>query len=346
MAGYTKLFNSILLSTVWDLSVHVKIVWITMLALKDCRHHVLASIPGLAKAAGVTREQCEEALDCFLSPDPDSRSKASEGRRLEEIDGGWLLINGGKYQELQGREDVLARAAERQAKHRARNGKVTPRNAMSQNVTPVTTPSDLISSQLISTPDPDQTRARRAALVPPAIAVENPDPGRETVCPVDLARQAEASGVLAELAEHLGAPIESLRQEAADFQTYWVIGGGVGRRKTGWMRHLRQRIVLQHGSGMLRPLGSLTAAAHRREELAAPAVASPAHETLEEREEAHKNRLRRAKAGEYGEKLAAACEGLAPSRLHSAIDRIVNRRGKKPGPESAHATVTRMMGSR
>jgi len=66
--GYTKLFNEILASTIWQESNHVRLVWITMLAMKDQHHEVMASVPGLAKMANVTREQCEEALKILCAP--------------------------------------------------------------------------------------------------------------------------------------------------------------------------------------------------------------------------------------------------------------------------------------
>lgn len=95
--GYTKLFSDIVMSTVWQEADHVRLVWITMLAIKDRWHGVQASIPGLAKAAGVTFENCEKAIDVLSSPDPHSRTTENEGRRIKKIDGGWLIINGEKF---------------------------------------------------------------------------------------------------------------------------------------------------------------------------------------------------------------------------------------------------------
>jgi hypothetical protein len=58
---------------------------------------VEASIPGLANRAGVTIEETEAALKSFLSPDPYSRTKDYEGRRIKEVDGGWLLLTYNKH---------------------------------------------------------------------------------------------------------------------------------------------------------------------------------------------------------------------------------------------------------
>jgi len=95
--GYSKLFSEIVMSTIWREPNHVRIVWITMLALKDRFHCVNASIPGLADAAKVSIAECEEALRILLSPDPYSRTVENEGRRIKKVEGGWAVLNGEKY---------------------------------------------------------------------------------------------------------------------------------------------------------------------------------------------------------------------------------------------------------
>lgn len=99
MIGYTKLFGSLIGSTVWREPDHVRLVWITMLAMKDRHHNVEASIPGLADFARVSLDKCQEALAILSSPDPYSRSKEHDGRRIEAIDGGWRILNGEKYRQ-------------------------------------------------------------------------------------------------------------------------------------------------------------------------------------------------------------------------------------------------------
>ncbi len=95
--GYTKLFNEIIMSTVWREPDHVRLLWITILALKDKWHVVNASIPGLSDAARITLAECEDALKVLSSPDHYSRSKEYEGRRIEECNEGWTVLNGEKY---------------------------------------------------------------------------------------------------------------------------------------------------------------------------------------------------------------------------------------------------------
>ncbi len=120
MSGYAKLASTLVLSTVWREPHTVRIVWITMLALADATGYVAASLPGLADAARVELSECEEALRCFLSPDRYSRSKAHEGRRIAEVDGGWVLLNyevyrGGRDPETRRRQNREAQARHRDA---------------------------------------------------------------------------------------------------------------------------------------------------------------------------------------------------------------------------------------
>ncbi len=100
MHGFTKLFSTLITSTVWREGDKVRVVWITMLALADKNGVVPASVPGLAAMANVSTEECRAALGVLLAPDVDSRTREHEGRRIEEVDGGWRLLNYAKYREM------------------------------------------------------------------------------------------------------------------------------------------------------------------------------------------------------------------------------------------------------
>lgn len=119
MSGYTKLFASILDSTVWLTDPNVRLVWITMLAMADQDGRVEASVPGLAIRARVSRAECEDAISVLSSPDPDSRSPEAEGRRIVKIDGGWELVNHAKYRQRMDAEERRERDAERKRRKRA-----------------------------------------------------------------------------------------------------------------------------------------------------------------------------------------------------------------------------------
>jgi hypothetical protein len=122
MSGYTKLFGSILDSTVWALPHASVRVWVTLMAMADQHGEVQASVPGLTHRARVTRDECETALKSFLSPDPDSRTPDNEGRRIEPIDGGWRLINHRKYTQKLSADDRRERDTERKRRLRDKAG--------------------------------------------------------------------------------------------------------------------------------------------------------------------------------------------------------------------------------
>lgn len=121
---FIKLFNSITESTVWGEPDPVRIVWITMLAMADRRGRVWGSIPGLANRARVSIEATIEALNKFKEPDEYSRTKTNEGRRIEEIDGGWRLINYDQYKSKKDDETVLESKRKWAEKNRAITKKV------------------------------------------------------------------------------------------------------------------------------------------------------------------------------------------------------------------------------
>jgi len=118
---FTKLFSSILDSTIWQESASTKLTWITMLAMVNRQGEVHSSIPGLAARTGVSIQECESALASFQSPDPYSRTKDHEGRRVKEIDGGWVLLNHGKYCALLSAEERREYNRVKQAEYRAKD---------------------------------------------------------------------------------------------------------------------------------------------------------------------------------------------------------------------------------
>lgn len=122
MSSFTKLFSDIVRSTVWREKDHVRLVWITMLAITDKTGYVSSSLPGLADTARVTIEQCQQALKILSSPDEWSRSQEYEGRRIEAVDGGWRILNYLKYRNRFSVEDrrEYKRVKQREYRQRAK----------------------------------------------------------------------------------------------------------------------------------------------------------------------------------------------------------------------------------
>jgi hypothetical protein len=96
-AGFALLWSKILDSSIWLESKEARLVWITMLAMKDSEGRVIAAPGMLAHRARVEEEACEEALRVFMEPDAQSGSKVEDGRRIRVIEGGWQIINHEQY---------------------------------------------------------------------------------------------------------------------------------------------------------------------------------------------------------------------------------------------------------
>lgn len=103
-----------------------------MLAMADRNGYVGASIGGLAHMARVSREKTEEALKKFLSPDPDSRSPDFGGRRIEEADRGWLILNHSRYRDM--RDEEARRTYFRDQKRKSRAAQAAKKSKRKQPV--------------------------------------------------------------------------------------------------------------------------------------------------------------------------------------------------------------------
>lgn len=99
MKTFTPIWSTLVSSSVWRLDKDVKILWITMLVLKDDEGLVESSVPGLAAAAGLTVEETEKALQVLESPDKHSRTKSNEGRKIRACEDGWFVLNHEKYRD-------------------------------------------------------------------------------------------------------------------------------------------------------------------------------------------------------------------------------------------------------
>jgi hypothetical protein len=120
MTGYTKLFGSIITSTIWREKNETRILWITMLALKNKHGIVEGSIPGLADMARLSIEDTIVGLETLKSPDQYSRTKEYGGRRIEEADGGWMVLGHGKWRAKMNEDERREYLTIKQREHRAR----------------------------------------------------------------------------------------------------------------------------------------------------------------------------------------------------------------------------------
>jgi hypothetical protein len=126
---YVKLFSKIIRSSIWAETSDTRIVWVTMLLLANRDGFVESSPSGLAREANVTVPACREALKVLEAPDIESSTQEYGGRRIDAMEGGWQILNYGKYRELRDAETVRLQTKERVRKHREKKRDVTLGNA-------------------------------------------------------------------------------------------------------------------------------------------------------------------------------------------------------------------------
>ena len=118
---YNKLYTKILDSSIWLEPNPTRIVWITFLAAMDEDGFAqFSSVRNLANRAMVTPEEAEAAVATLEAPDAESASKDHEGRRIERVPGGWMILNAGLYRDIVTRTEKLRLNRERVARHRAK----------------------------------------------------------------------------------------------------------------------------------------------------------------------------------------------------------------------------------
>lgn len=157
MSGYTKLFSSILDSTVWQEPDSTVRVWIAMLAMADAGGIVESSMPGLASRARVPLDACIKAIDTFLAPDPWSRTKDHDGRRIVAVDGGWALLNHAKYRAARAEDD----RREYQRKLMAERRRLEREAKLAKTLAPVST--ELAMLAAVSRSEPPLAQASASA---------------------------------------------------------------------------------------------------------------------------------------------------------------------------------------
>lgn len=142
MSMYNKLFTKILDSSIWLESMPTRIVWLTLIAAMDehgfCQ---FASVANLAHRARVSLQEADDAIQCLEGPDPNSSDPDHEGRRLERVPGGWIVLNADKHRAMVSRAIIQAQTRERVTRFRARkrNGNATVTPSESESDTEATT---------------------------------------------------------------------------------------------------------------------------------------------------------------------------------------------------------------
>lgn len=143
---YNKLFTKILDSSVWLEPTPTRIVWLTFIAAMDEDGFAdFAAVANVAHRARVTVEEAQAAIECLEGPDQVSPGQEHEGRRIERVVGGWMVINSDKYR------SIVSRAVrQEQTRERVRRFRERKRNAVVTHANDSVTPSEVYADTLRS----------------------------------------------------------------------------------------------------------------------------------------------------------------------------------------------------
>ena len=122
MTGWTPLFQRIVCSSLWDQGDHVRLAWVTMLALSTKEGVVPIKSPAaLARMARIDLAKAEDAILVLSSKDPLApEGDLEEGKRITAHPNGWQIVKWSEYRELAKAAMRRENNANYQAVHRAK----------------------------------------------------------------------------------------------------------------------------------------------------------------------------------------------------------------------------------
>ena len=220
MEYFTKLDASISDSSIWVEDHETFRVWIYLLSRANQTGVVDVSLPGVASVCRITLAKCEEAFAKFQAPDPYSRNKDMDGRRLVHLENGrYQLVTYEQRRNTSAREESRKKTAERvrrcREKKRSVLGGVTSCNDFSSvSLSISTSSSDLIS-------DPDHTgrgvQGGRAPTPPTRTAIPDDwQPAQATIDAMAMAGVSDPAGQVSVFVAHCQAEgLSSASWEAA-----------------------------------------------------------------------------------------------------------------------------------
>jgi len=193
---YNKLFTRILDSSIWLESHSTRIVWLTLLAAMDQDGMArFASGVNLARRAIVTPEEAAAALKVLESPDPHSSDRDNDGRRIERVPGGWIVLNASKYRAIVTANESSMLTKERAQRYRDRKrNNVTKRDEVAERhgvITQSGADTNAVSLEGTTTPLKTEERPCRCDLMasptmPPTMRLKESrkESHDEVLCPL------------------------------------------------------------------------------------------------------------------------------------------------------------------
>ncbi len=118
MSNFSKIYDHILDSTLWEASPEARLVFLGMTFAADLDGKLLTrTTSALARRLNLPEDYVEKGLAVVTAPDAKSANKAFEGRRVVPIDGGWLVVSKPDY--IRHQSATQSAWAEKKARYRA-----------------------------------------------------------------------------------------------------------------------------------------------------------------------------------------------------------------------------------
>jgi len=122
MQSYVPIVASITESSLWREPPYVRVVFLTLLSLKDSDHIVRKEDHHLCFQSHVSDDEFLDAMRILSSPDTSSKiPQPHDGKRIERVKEGWFVINGDKYQTIMKECNRRSAASRRKREQRERD---------------------------------------------------------------------------------------------------------------------------------------------------------------------------------------------------------------------------------
>lgn len=154
------LLGEIVRSKFWQMADKTRILWVTLLALRERDQIVRGDTAFLAFFAGIPLDDCVDGL-----------AQLADKGAIKGVPGGWLIVPGADYAQMEAKDKIRAYKTAKAREYRAKDGPAA-----------VVKPPELIP------PDPkvgtlgSLTLKESAVLLTPVVPPPPPNPGE----PVDL----------------------------------------------------------------------------------------------------------------------------------------------------------------
>jgi hypothetical protein len=172
---YTRIFGPDLLdSSLMDAAIETRWLFVSMVILADEAGTGIVDIPitALARRVGMGIDQVRIALKDLLAPDPHSRSKKEDGRRIvqtsDDPDRGWEVVNWAAYKTIASEEVRRQQVREAVARHRAK-GSGNQMKSLEITTKPSDSESDSESDSTSESRDRVAKRPKRTPFVKPTV---------------------------------------------------------------------------------------------------------------------------------------------------------------------------------